>query len=280
MVLLLDQDRPAKARRAMRGGCRVAMRLMLAYRPGGAPPLSEEILPLAGVSPRNVEPGRLPRVAVELPGRRWARQRLAVLDEAAVSIGTTPHIGRTAEELAELVVPRFADFASVDLIDAVLQGPAGHRPAGRDGRAAPGDPRLRELASRAAVCVDNARRYTRERITALTLQRSLLPRGPAQLSAAEVACRYRPTDSLGRHGREPGSTSSRCRGRGWPCVVGDVVGHGVHASATMGRLRTAVQHAGRRRPHRRTNCWRAWTTWCCGCRQRRPGRRARRHRRR
>ncbi|WP_399145089.1 GAF domain-containing protein [Streptomyces sp. MK7] len=33
-----------------------------------------------------------------------------------------------------------------------------------------------ELAARAAVCIDNARRYTRERRTALALQRGL--RGP------------------------------------------------------------------------------------------------------
>lgn len=32
-----------------------------------------------------------------------------------------------------------------------------------------------ELAAQAAVCIDNARRYTRERATALALQRSLLP---------------------------------------------------------------------------------------------------------
>ena len=33
-----------------------------------------------------------------------------------------------------------------------------------------------EIVARAAVCIDNARRYTREHATALALQRSLLPR--------------------------------------------------------------------------------------------------------
>ncbi|MGX1565831.1 PAS domain-containing protein, partial [Streptomyces sp. NPDC055509] len=50
----------------------------------------------------------------------WARQRLALLNEAAATIGTTLDVVRTAEELIEVMVPRFADFASVDLFDWVL----------------------------------------------------------------------------------------------------------------------------------------------------------------
>ncbi|MFC8511726.1 GAF domain-containing protein [Streptomyces sp. NPDC057257] len=58
-----------------------------------------------------------------------------------------------------------------------------------------GDLRLaEELASRAAVCIDNARRYARERATALSLQRTLLPEhAPRQVgSALDVASRYCP----------------------------------------------------------------------------------------
>ncbi len=44
-----------------------------------------------------------------------------------------------------------------------------------------------ELASRTAVCVDNARRYAKERTTAVALQRSLLP----QAMAGQVAGRVR-----------------------------------------------------------------------------------------
>ncbi|WP_276616834.1 SpoIIE family protein phosphatase [Streptomyces sp. DASNCL29] len=44
-----------------------------------------------------------------------------------------------------------------------------------------------ELAAQAAVCIDNARRYTRERATALALQRSLLPQSLTAGSAVEVA---------------------------------------------------------------------------------------------
>ena len=54
-----------------------------------------------------------------------------------------------------------------------------------------------ELAARAAVCIDNARQYTREHSAALTLQRSLLPqRVPAQ-NAVEVAWRHEPSSNVG-----------------------------------------------------------------------------------
>jgi len=43
-----------------------------------------------------------------------------------------------------------------------------------------------EFASRAAILLDNARRYNRERTTALTLQRSLLPTGLSAPSSVEV----------------------------------------------------------------------------------------------
>ncbi|MEV7683524.1 SpoIIE family protein phosphatase [Streptomyces sp. NPDC088341] len=97
-----------------------------------------------------------------------------------------------------------------------------------------------QLAARAAVCIDNARRYTRERSTAVTLQRSLLPRGLPTQSAVEVATRYRPADSEYGVGGDWFDVIPLSGSR-VALVVGDVVGHGIHASATMGRLRTAVR---------------------------------------
>lgn len=47
-----------------------------------------------------------------------------------------------------------------------------------------------ELAARAAVAIDNARRFTREHMMAVTLQRSLLPQGVPEQNALEVAWRY------------------------------------------------------------------------------------------
>ncbi|MER0242687.1 SpoIIE family protein phosphatase, partial [Streptomyces sp. HSW2009] len=99
---------------------------------------------------------------------------------------------------------------------------------------------LEEVAARAGLAVDNARRYTRERRAAVKLQRSLLPPALTDVVAAETASVYLPTDA------------SRGVGGDWfdviplssarvALVVGDVVGHGLQATATMGRLRTAVR---------------------------------------
>ncbi|MFD9003682.1 SpoIIE family protein phosphatase [Streptomyces sp. NPDC059582] len=97
-----------------------------------------------------------------------------------------------------------------------------------------------EIAARAAVAIDNARRYTHARATALALQRSLLPRSTPAQSAVEVACRYLPAASqLGVGG--DWYDVIPLSGARVALVVGDVVGHGIQAAATMGRLRTAVR---------------------------------------
>ncbi|WP_432028873.1 SpoIIE family protein phosphatase [Streptomyces sp. 1222.5] len=97
-----------------------------------------------------------------------------------------------------------------------------------------------ELTSRAAVCIDNARRFTQQQNTALTLQRSLLPSALSDLPAVEVACRYLPASG------EPGLGGDwfdviPLSGARVALVVGDVVGHGIHAAASMGRLRAAAR---------------------------------------
>ncbi|MGW7410005.1 SpoIIE family protein phosphatase [Streptomyces sp. NPDC054833] len=96
-----------------------------------------------------------------------------------------------------------------------------------------------ELVGRAAVCIDNARRFTREHAMALALQRSLLPRGLPANHAVETAHRYLPAESgVGGDWFDVIPLS----GARVALVVGDVVGHGLHAAATMGRLRTAVHN--------------------------------------
>ncbi|KUN92558.1 protein phosphatase [Streptomyces caeruleatus] len=99
---------------------------------------------------------------------------------------------------------------------------------------------LTEIASRAALSVDNARRYTHERRAAIALQRHLLPQATTSTTAADTVGLYQPAGG----GAEIGGDwfdvihlpSLRVA-----LVVGDVIGHGLHATATMGRLRTAVQ---------------------------------------
>ncbi|MEU6091446.1 SpoIIE family protein phosphatase [Streptomyces sp. NPDC047085] len=277
---------------------------------------------------------------------RWnARQLLSLVNEAGTSIGTTLDVTRTAQELADFAVPRFADFVMVDLLEPVLgtggdgawsgdAGPAAARPRMRrtamrsvregcpeavaqigdlvdfvppphDGNLlVHGDPVLipvldpsdviwvaarparaerirdyglhsliavpmrarstvlglttfvrslnpvsfgpddvllaRELVARAAVCLDNARRYTREHTAAVTLQHSLLPHALSGGTALDVASSYQPADPTGGVGGDWFDVIPLSGAR-VGLVVGDVVGHGIAAAASMGRLRTAVQ---------------------------------------
>jgi serine phosphatase RsbU (regulator of sigma subunit)/anti-sigma regulatory factor (Ser/Thr protein kinase) len=97
-----------------------------------------------------------------------------------------------------------------------------------------------EIVARAAVCIDNARRYTGERATALALQRSLLPQCLPRQAAVQVATRYLPSGSRVPVGGDWFDVI-RLSGSRVGLVVGDVAGHGMHAAATMGRLRTAVR---------------------------------------
>ncbi|MFF3966585.1 SpoIIE family protein phosphatase [Streptomyces griseorubiginosus] len=97
-----------------------------------------------------------------------------------------------------------------------------------------------DLVSRAAVCVDNARRYTRERQAALVLQRSLLPHRLPEQDAVEVTACYRPADELTGLGGDWYDLIPLSGAR-VALVVGEVPGHGIAAAAAMGRLRTAVR---------------------------------------
>ncbi|TVL91025.1 SpoIIE family protein phosphatase [Streptomyces sp. SAJ15] len=95
-----------------------------------------------------------------------------------------------------------------------------------------------EFAARAAVCIDNARRYTQQRTAALALQRSLLPAEVPAHPAVEIAHRYLPAGAADAAG--DWFDVIPLSGARVALIVGDVVGHGVPATATMGRLRTAV----------------------------------------
>ncbi|MFB7663272.1 SpoIIE family protein phosphatase [Kitasatospora sp. NPDC056138] len=270
-----------------------------------------------------------------------AQERLALLAEATARIGTTLDLQRTAEELIEAVVPRFADFATVDLLEPVLRGeePATLAPdrgirlravavgeayesglvnasdavgetseydakrpyteclrSGRPllrtyvdeqtltalvadpARVGPGleagihsylmvpimargmvlggsefvrtrnaepfttaDVALaEELVARAAIALDNARLYRRERETALTLQRSLLPQEIHRTLGLEIAYRYLPSSLVSEVGGDWFDVVPLSCGR-VALVVGDVMGHGIRAAATMGQLRTVAR---------------------------------------
>ncbi|MEV5427815.1 SpoIIE family protein phosphatase [Streptomyces sp. NPDC052701] len=296
---------------------------------------------LARIAPLTDGAGRVRGVCVtahDFTEQYRARERLQLVNEASVRIGTTLDVTRTAQELADVCVPALADFVSVDLLDPQEYGgePDGpltapvslrrtaHRSVTPDspeavaepgrvdvypasspqadslvaGRtvvapASSGDPgrwpgrdetrsrrareygvhstmsvplqargttlgvavftRFRhpdpfthddvllaeEVTARAAVCIDNARRYSRERETTVALQRSLLPRTLPRTAAVEAASRYLPAARSGVGG--DWFDVIPLSGMRVAMVVGDVVGHGIQASATMGRLRTAVR---------------------------------------
>ncbi|MEU6816706.1 SpoIIE family protein phosphatase [Streptomyces sp. NPDC046860] len=272
-----------------------------------------------------------------------AHRHLATLSEASADIGSTLDLRQTARELAEAVVPRFADLATVDLLESAATGrrsATGDEPGfvtvavaparpdddlggtalweslgsaepapmmrrsvreaaptmisrvdgaalrriagGEQAVAALGKAGVRsylaaplvargtvlgvlslyrtadtrpfdsrdlqmvcEIVGRAAISVDNALLYGRERDTALTLQRSLLPQTPPdQPEGLEIAVGYRPAGS----GTEVGGDWYDVMPLGGGkvgLVVGDVMGSGVRAAAIMGQLRTTTRALAR-----------------------------------
>jgi hypothetical protein len=98
----------------------------------------------------------------------------------------------------------------------------------------------RDLVSRAAVPIDNARLYTRERAATLALQRGLLPRQIPQVPGLQLAYRYVPAETSAEIGGDWFDViplpQDRCA-----LVVGDVTGHDMSAASLMGQLRTATR---------------------------------------
>ncbi|MFZ3566237.1 SpoIIE family protein phosphatase [Streptomyces sp. BH097] len=97
-----------------------------------------------------------------------------------------------------------------------------------------------ELADRAAICIDNGRWYRHERDTALALQRSLLPQRATHRPGLEIATRYHPADDASGIGGDWFDVLPLPDDR-TALVIGDVMGSGINAAATMGQLRTATR---------------------------------------
>lgn len=97
-----------------------------------------------------------------------------------------------------------------------------------------------QLADTAAEAIRRTRQRGRERTTTMTLQRSLLPQTLPDQQALDIATRYLPAGGRAGVGGDWFDVIPLSGAR-VALVVGDVVGHGVRASATMGRVRTAVR---------------------------------------
>ena len=284
-------------------------------------------------------------IASDVTKRSQDRERLALLNEASERIGSTLDITRTAEETLDVLVPRVADIANVNLLSYVLDG--GPQPLFEPGsgdlcmqiaatRWPPGRtvpeplrtgslsyldskstyyrwlsegrpilaPRLstmstefremllsdffnrrleavreagghsamilpiaargvilgtvaffrmrqpgftaqelslaRDVLARSALCLDNARVYSRERSTALELQRSMLPQNIGPTPGLELAYRYEPANTASEIGGDWFDVVPHPDG----CValiIGDVTGHDIHAASLMGQLRTVTR---------------------------------------
>ncbi|MFB6840399.1 SpoIIE family protein phosphatase [Streptomyces sp. NPDC056361] len=100
-----------------------------------------------------------------------------------------------------------------------------------------------EVVARAALNIDNARLYTTQREAAITLQRSLTNNELPDVTGLELTGRYLPASAHDVGGdwfdviALPGGRTG--------LVIGDVMGHGIHAAAVMGQLRTAVRTLAR-----------------------------------
>ncbi|MFF3879348.1 SpoIIE family protein phosphatase [Streptomyces sp. NPDC001978] len=92
------------------------------------------------------------------------------------------------------------------------------------------------VAAHTALCLDNARRYTREHTIALTIQRHLLPPCPASQTTVETAHLHVPSEVGGGGGYDTFDLS----GARTALVVGEVAGQGIHAATTLGQMRTAA----------------------------------------
>jgi PAS domain S-box-containing protein len=100
----------------------------------------------------------------------------------------------------------------------------------------------REIAGRVAPAVEDAMQFERELATAEALQRSLLPDQLPVLQDADLATRYVPGGVGLKVGGDWYDAVPLHDGRVM-LVIGDVVGHGVRAAASMGKLRNVLQYS-------------------------------------
>ena len=94
----------------------------------------------------------------------------------------------------------------------------------------------REIAGRAAIALDNALLYERERDVSHTLQLGLLGGEVPSFEGVVVAAAYRPGTAALEVGGDWYDAFPLESGA-IALVVGDVVGHGLEAAVAMGQLR-------------------------------------------
>ncbi|MGH3325463.1 MAG: SpoIIE family protein phosphatase, partial [Streptomyces sp.] len=168
-------------------------------------------------------------------GRAWHSE---VLDEEAFAglVRQEPEAGHLRE----------SDLGSAVMAPLVARGrcfglvtfgrSTGREPLDEDDRRV-----AEELAARTALSLDNARLYDEERRIAVALQRNMLP-GEKDIPARpglEIAYHYWSTTRSANVGGDWFDVIP-LSGHRIALVVGDMMGHDIHAAAGMGQLRTAM----------------------------------------
>ncbi|MEO6914089.1 MAG: ATP-binding SpoIIE family protein phosphatase, partial [Candidatus Baltobacteraceae bacterium] len=98
---------------------------------------------------------------------------------------------------------------------------------------------LEELCRRATIALENAESFARERRLTQTLQQATLPSHLAELPGAHLSAVYLPASNEERVGGDWYDSFALDDHR-FLISIGDVTGHGVHASVVMGKLRHAL----------------------------------------
>lgn len=153
-------------------------------------------------------------------------------DRSAARIGRRPGGSQAAGRYTSFLAMPLSARGTV--VGCLLLGRTAESPSFGPGELT----RAGELASRAAVCIDNARLYHRERRTALALQRGLMSRTPEVPPGMEIAHHYVPVGS-NIVGGDWHDVIALPEGRAL-VIVGDAMGHGPEAAGAMAQLRTAA----------------------------------------
>jgi serine/threonine-protein kinase RsbW len=168
----------------------------------------------------------------------WAEYVLqAITTGRPVLVGAAPTNGVGLDEPpALLVLPLRARGHNLGVLTIRSTAGADWRPAISPGFA-------REITVRAAIALDNALLYERERNVSHSLQMGLLGGALPEFDEVVVAAAYRPGTAALEVGGDWYDAFPLPSGD-VGLVVGDVVGHGLDAAVAMGQLRGAVSALG------------------------------------
>ena len=175
-----------------------------------------------------------PGLASSSPTARALRTRRSVLLTEAGSHGSPDDVDMLARSGAKmlLLVPLTAGRQSNGLLVVAWDSPV---PLSAEDRAI-----VEALAGQAALALDRARRFESERTIVETLQRSVLPVSLPRVDGVQMAARYLPGSLQSDVGGDWFDAISLPDGK-LGLVVGDVVGKGVQAAASMSQLRNAIR---------------------------------------